>query len=114
MSHCPIGVFDSGIGGLSVWREMRRELPNERLLYFADQAHVPYGWRRLKEILGLCTVVTRFFMECDAKLVVLVCNTASAAALHPWRAAFTEMSFVGVEPTVHSPRRRKPVPVRWR
>jgi glutamate racemase len=100
MSDRPIGVFDSGIGGLSVWREIRRELPAERLLYLADQAHVPYGRRSLEEILALCTAVTRFFLEREAKLVVLACNTASAAALHPLRGAFPKVPFVGMEPAV--------------
>ena len=96
----PIGVFDSGVGGLSVLRAIRQQLPNESVLYFGDQGHVPYGPRPLEEVRQFSESITRFLLERQAKLIVVACNTASAAALHSLREKFTEVSFVGMEPAV--------------
>ncbi|PWH18054.1 MAG: glutamate racemase [Anaerolineae bacterium] len=95
-----IGIFDSGVGGLSVLREVRAQLPNEALMYFADQAHVPYGPRPLEEVRAFSEEITRFLLEQGAKLVVVACNTASAAALHYLRGKFPHVPFVGMEPAV--------------
>jgi glutamate racemase len=95
-----IGVFDSGVGGLSVWREIARQLPHERTLYLADQAHVPYGSRQLAEVRELSAGITRFLLDHGAKIVVIACNTASAAALHHLRRIFPTVPFVGMEPAV--------------
>lgn len=100
MSTKPIGVFDSGIGGLSILRMMRRLLPNEDFLYFADQAHVPYGRRSMEQIGAFAENITRFLLERGAKLIVLACNTASAAALHDLRKIHPDVPFVGMEPAV--------------
>ena len=100
MSTNPIGIFDSGLGGLSVLREIRLLLPNEDLLYFADQAHVPYGSRELQEVRTFSQDITRFLLDQGAKLIVVACNTASAAALHRLRALHPEAPFVGMEPAV--------------
>ncbi len=96
----PIGVFDSGVGGLSVLRAIRRELPEEHILYVADQAHVPYGPRPLDEVRRFAEGITRFLLERGAKLIVVACNTASAAALHALRQLFPQVPFVGMEPAV--------------
>lgn len=96
----PIGVMDSGIGGLAVLREMQRQLPHEHLLYLADQAHLPYGPRSLEEIQGFTENIARYFMAQGVKLIVIACNTASAAALKHVRRVFPEMPFVGMEPAV--------------
>lgn len=96
----PIGVFDSGVGGLSVWREIVRQLPAEDTLYFADQAHIPYGQRPLEEVRRLTEEITRFLLAQGAKLIVVACNTASGAALHTLRETFPEVPFVGMEPAV--------------
>ncbi len=96
----PIGVFDSGVGGLSVWREIARQLPHEDTLYVADQAHVPYGSRSLDEVRGFAEGITRFLLERSAKLIVIACNAASAAALHYLRALFPNLPFVGMEPAL--------------
>jgi glutamate racemase len=96
----PIGVLDSGVGGLSVLRAIRQQLPNEAVLYFGDQRHVPYGPRPLEEVRGYSVAITRFFLDLGAKLIVVACNTASAAALHSLRQAFPDVSFVGMEPAV--------------
>ncbi len=96
----PIGVFDSGVGGLSVLRALRAHLPNEHFIYIADQAHVPYGSRSLDEVRRFAEGITRFLLSREAKAVVVACNTASAAALHALREAFPETPFVGMEPAV--------------
>jgi glutamate racemase len=100
MSNHPIGIFDSGIGGLSVWREIARQLPHEDTLYFADQIHIPYGPRTLEEIRSFSEAVTRFLLARDCKLIVVACNAASAAALKHLRATFPAVPFVGMEPAV--------------
>jgi glutamate racemase len=99
-SNAPVGVFDSGVGGLSVLREIRRQLPHENLIFVADQAHVPYGPRSLAEVRAFSEAITRYLLEQGAKLVVVACNTASAAALHGLRATFPDVPFVGMEPAV--------------
>ena len=96
----PIGVFDSGVGGLSVLGAMRRLMPEEPVLYFADQGHVPYGPRPLEQVRDFSETITRFLLDRGAKLIVVACNTASAAALHYLREKFPDVSFVGMEPAV--------------
>ena len=97
----PIGIFDSGVGGLSVLRAIRQQLPNEPLVYLADQTHVPYGPRSLQHVRDFSEELTRSLMEDQgAKMIVVACNTASAAALHHLRATFPNTPFVGMEPAV--------------
>jgi glutamate racemase len=95
-----VGIFDSGVGGLSVWREIARQFPAENLLYLADQGHVPYGPRPMAQIRQYSTAITRFLLSQGAKLIVVACNTASAAALYHLRATFPDVPFVGMEPAV--------------
>jgi glutamate racemase len=94
-----IGVFDSGVGGLSVLREITSLLPHEDILYFADSAHCPYGLRPIAEVRALSIASISFLVEQGAKLVVVACNTASAAALHHLRASF-DVPIVGMEPAI--------------
>ncbi|MBP5233082.1 MAG: aspartate/glutamate racemase family protein, partial [Planctomycetes bacterium] len=96
----PVGVFDSGIGGLSVLRELLKALPRGRFLYYADRAHMPYGERPLAEVAGFSRAITRFFLARGARMVVVACNTASAAALRLLRQEFPGVPFVGMEPAV--------------
>lgn len=96
----PIGVFDSGVGGLSVLRAMREQMPEEAVIYFGDQGHVPYGSRTLEEVRGFAEGITRFLLDLGAKLIVVACNSASAAALTHLRRTFPQVSFVGMEPAV--------------
>ncbi|GAB4581256.1 MAG: glutamate racemase [Anaerolineales bacterium] len=96
----PIGLFDSGVGGLSVLREIRKQLPHESLIYFADQAHVPYGARPLEEVRAFSEAITRWLLAQGAKLIVIPCNTASAAALRYLRQQYPAVPFVGMEPAV--------------
>jgi len=84
----PIGVFDSGVGGLTVLRELRRQLPGERLVYLADLAHFPYGPRYQDEVRGFAHRIIEYLASLDVKLVVIACNTATAAALQSAREVF--------------------------
>lgn len=95
-----IGVFDSGVGGLSVLRALRETLPDQALLYVADQAHVPYGLRELAEVRAFSEEITRYLLAQGAEMIVVACNTASAAALHHLRGHFPNTPFVGMEPAV--------------
>jgi glutamate racemase len=95
-----VGVFDSGVGGLSVVREIMAQQPAHPIIYLADQAHVPYGQRDLAEIRRLAGEVTRFLLAEGARVIVVACNTASAAALHGLRRDFPDVPFVGMEPAV--------------
>jgi len=94
-----IGVFDSGVGGLSVWREIAALMPHEDTVYVADQAHCPYGSRSLEEVRSLSEAIVRFLIDQGAKIVVVACNTASAAALYYLREHFA-VPIVGMEPAV--------------
>ena len=96
----PVGIFDSGVGGLSVLRAVQEILPYESLVYLADQAHVPYGPRSLEQVRAFSEGITRYLLAQDAKLIVVACNTASAAALHHLRQVFPQVPFVGMEPAV--------------
>lgn len=96
----PIGIFDSGVGGLSVLRAVRVQLPEESVIYFGDQGHIPYGPRPMEQIRNFSEAITRFLLAHDAKLIVVACNTASAAALKYLRETFPDVPFVGMEPAV--------------
>ena len=100
MSEKIIGIFDSGVGGLSVLRAIRHELPEAKLLYLADQARVPYGSRTLEEVRQFSESITHYLLSQGADMIVVACNTASAAALHPLRQSFPGIPFVGMEPAV--------------
>lgn len=98
-NDAPIAIFDSGLGGLSVWKEVKRILPNESILYFGDTANCPYGHRSHEDILSLTLNAIRFLIDKNAKLVVVACNTATAAAIDVLRERFG-IPFVGMEPAV--------------
>jgi glutamate racemase len=98
--NSPIGIFDSGVGGLSVLRAIRAQMPEESIIYLGDQGHVPYGPRPLEEVQAFSGQITRFLLRKGAKLIVVACNTASAAALQSLRQSFPAISFVGMEPAV--------------
>ena len=100
MKNFLLGIFDSGVGGLSVVREIHAISPNLPIFYFADQIHVPYGSRSVEEIRLFSAGITRFLITQGARVVVVACNTASAAALMDLRSQFPEVSFVGMEPAI--------------
>jgi len=99
MSGSPIGVFDSGVGGLSVLREIRRELPAEDLIYVADSGYAPYGDRAEDYVRGRAVAIMEFLRAQNVKAVVVACNTATGIAVDALRARYTE-PIVAIEPAV--------------
>jgi glutamate racemase len=99
-SDLPVGVFDSGLGGLSVVRDIRRRLPNEELIYFADSAYCPYGIKTPEEIRARSETVVGELVRAGAKVIVVACNTASAMAIFALRDAFPHVPIIGLEPAV--------------
>ena len=96
-----IGVFDSGVGGISVLRHLRRQLPGERFVYFGDSANAPYGCRSTEEVRALALSAVKFLLsEYPLKALVIACNTATAAAVNDVRAAYPELIVVGIEPAL--------------
>jgi glutamate racemase len=98
-AEAPIGIFDSGLGGLSIVSEVRSLMPAEDLIYFADSAYCPYGTRSPAEITSRCRIIAAELIERDAKLLIVACNTACAVALTDLRARFS-IPIVGLEPAV--------------
>lgn len=96
----PIGIYDSGLGGLTVWREIRRALPGESLAYLGDGANCPYGSRPREEVQALADAAVARLVELDCKMVVVACNTATAAAIGFLREKYAGMPIVGMEPAV--------------
>src|SRR5215207_3950181 len=99
-SSSSIGVFDSGVGGISVLRAIREQMQEESIIYFGDQKHIPYGPRPMEQIRNFSEAITKFLLAQDAKIIVVACNTASAAALKDLREKFPDVQFVGMEPAV--------------
>ena len=83
----PIGVFDSGLGGLTVLKALKKRLPKESFIYFGDTGHLPYGSKSREGVIHYSLKVAEFLMAQDIKMLVVACNTASAVALPPLRAA---------------------------
>jgi glutamate racemase len=101
LSHLPIGVFDSGVGGLSVLNALREELPHERFVYFADTGHAPYGERGDAYVAERSRAVARYLLDRHRiKALVVACNTATAAAIHQLRADHPALPLIGVEPAL--------------
>ena len=98
-SNAPIGVFDSGLGGLSVVRRLRRDMPHESVLYYGDSAHAPYGVRTPGEIRGFCFDICDRFVERGAKAIVVACNTATSAAVNDLRERYG-IPIIGMEPAL--------------
>jgi glutamate racemase len=96
----PIGVFDSGIGGITVFNAIRNELPQEHLIYFGDSIHLPYGEKSMETIRQLSAGVTDFLLRQHCKMLVIACNTASAAALKFLREQHPNLPIIGMEPAV--------------
>ena len=94
-----IGIFDSGVGGLSVFREIRKLLPEEKYIYYSDNAHCPYGEKSVSYIIGRAREITSFLISKGAEIIVVACNTATAAAIATLRDEFP-VRFIGMEPAV--------------
>ena len=99
MKEAPIGIFDSGVGGLTVWHEIVRLLPAEDTLYLADSAHAPYGEKSPEEILALSRKNTEWLLARGCKLVVVACNTATTNAIASLRREYP-VPFIGIEPAI--------------
>lgn len=100
MNNSPIGVYDSGLGGLSVWRELRLRLPRESLIYLGDGKNCPYGGRSREDITRFADAAVERLVAAGAKMVVVGCNTATTAAIDYLRAKWSDMPIVGLEPAV--------------
>ena len=94
-----IGIFDSGIGGLSVFREIRKLLPEEKYIYFSDNVHCPYGEKSKEYIIDRARHITDFLLSQGADIIVVACNTATAAAIKSLRAEYP-IKFIGMEPAI--------------
>jgi len=95
----PIGVFDSGVGGISIWKEIHQLLPNESSIYLADSINAPYGQKSRQEIIDLCFKNTELLLNKGCKLVVVACNTATTNAIKQLRATYN-IPFIGIEPAI--------------
>ncbi len=96
----PIGIFDSGIGGLSILKALRTELPNEHFIYIADSGHAPYGERDDAHVIERSQAVTAYLVKQNIKALVVACNTATAAAIDVLRVSYPNLPIVGVEPAL--------------
>lgn len=95
----PIGIFDSGIGGTSIWAAIHQLLPNEKTIYLADSKNAPYGQKSKAEIVALSKKNTEFLLEMNCKLIVVACNTATTNAIQELRAKYN-IPFIGIEPAI--------------
>lgn len=95
----PIGVFDSGIGGTSIWKEIHNLLPNEKTIYLADSKNAPYGEKFKEDIIHLSMKNTDFLLKMNCKLIVVACNTATTNAIRELRAHY-DIPFIGIEPAI--------------
>lgn len=96
----PIGLFDSGVGGTTIWKEITNLLPNENTLFLADNQNAPYGTKTKDEIIALCEKNTLFLLEQKAKIIVVACNTATTNAISHLRQTFPNIFFIGIEPAI--------------
>jgi len=99
MSKQPIGIFDSGVGGTSIWKEIRNVLPNENSIYLADSINAPYGPKGTKKIIELSIKNTEFLLEKNCKIIVVACNTATTNAISILREKYN-VPFIGIEPAI--------------
>lgn len=98
--HRPIGIFDSGMGGISVLGEAIRLLPTENFIYYGDSANAPYGPKSKEEVTQLCEVICDHFVERQVKAIVIACNTATSAAAEYLRAKYPDIPVIGMEPAL--------------
>lgn len=95
----PIGLFDSGIGGTSIWKEIHQLLPHENTIYLADSKNAPYGLKSKEEIIALSCKNTELLLEMNSKVIVVACNTATTNAIRELRAKY-KVPFIGIEPAI--------------
>ena len=100
MNNNKIGMFDSGIGGLTVLKELRKLLPNENYIYYADSKNNPYGEKRDSELMNIVTNIVDFLISKEVKIIVIACNTATTRCINRLRKMYPNMIFVGTEPAI--------------
>lgn len=98
MKNNPIGVLDSGIGGVTVLKEILKLLPNENFIYYSDSKNNPYGDKSKEEVYNLVLEIVDFFMDKQCKAIVFACNTATALAIEKIRNKYKDIIFIGIEP----------------
>ena len=99
MNNNPIGLFDSGVGGTSIWKEIHHLLPNESTIYLADSINAPYGYKTVDEIISLSIKNTELLLKMGCKIIVVACNTATTNAIEILREKF-DVPFIGIEPAI--------------
>lgn len=99
-TQCPIGVFDSGVGGISVLRELVARMPNENYIFFGDSKNAPYGTKTLREVQELTCADARYLISQNVKALVVACNTATSAAINILREEYANMPVIGIEPAL--------------
>ena len=98
--ECPIGVFDSGVGGISVLRELVAQMPNENYIFFGDSKNAPYGTKTLEEVQRLTCADAEYLLSRGVKALVVACNTATSAAIRILREKYADMPVIGIEPAL--------------
>lgn len=96
----PIGVFDSGLGGISVLKELVTLMPKENYIYYGDSLHAPYGIKKKEEIIERCLEICDYFVGKDVKAIVIACNTATSAAVNTLRETYNDIPIIGMEPAL--------------
>ncbi len=99
MNRNPIGIFDSGVGGLTILKEIKKLLPNESLIYVGDQAYLPYGYKNKKLLIERCTKIVDFLLKNKVKIIVVACNTATIQAIDSLRKKYS-VPIIGVAPVI--------------
>jgi glutamate racemase len=99
INNNPIGLFDSGIGGTSIWKAIHQLMPNENTIYLADSKNAPYGIKSKEEIIALSKKNTELLLENNCKIIVVACNTATTNAIKELRATY-DVPFIGIEPAI--------------
>jgi glutamate racemase len=99
VNNNPIGLFDSGVGGTSIWKEIHALLPHENTIYLADSKNAPYGQKSKEEIIALSKKNTEFLLNKNAKIIVVACNTATTNSIKELR-AYYKVPFIGIEPAI--------------
>lgn len=99
INNNPVGLFDSGIGGTSIWTEIHELMPEEDTIYLADSKNAPYGKKSKEEIIDLCIKNTEFLLDKNAKIIVVACNTATTNAIKELRSMY-DIPFIGIEPAI--------------
>ena len=98
-NNSPIGIFDSGVGGTSIWKEIKTLLPNENTIYLSDSKNAPYGNKSKREIIDLSIKNTEYLLEKNCKIIVVACNTATTNAIKFLRKNY-QIPFIGIEPAI--------------